>query len=284
MGTLTSASHSFRLKKNIGYAWVPIALADPGNEIEFESPDGPLPGVTAELAVHRSQEGPAEELTAGPEPASPPGRLWYRLRAGSIPGGSAMRAIRTALVVTLVLGLLGALAVPASSDTAVPKVGNGHRTVVSLQWDDGSVHQIALLRMLRRYRMHATFYVNSARLGTRGFMSWDDVHALARAGNEIAGHTLTHKHLPRLPHWKQVKQICGDRMNLFEHGFHPSSFAYPYGSLDKRVEKVVRHCGYNTGRGVYGLDSSGCDTAPPCPFAETILRRTPGSPARPRRP
>ena len=43
------ASHSFRLKKNIGYAWVPIALAEPGNEIEFESPDGPVPGVTAEL-------------------------------------------------------------------------------------------------------------------------------------------------------------------------------------------------------------------------------------------
>ena len=49
VGTLTSASHSFRLKKNIGYAWVPIALAEPGNEIEFESPDGPVPGVTAEL-------------------------------------------------------------------------------------------------------------------------------------------------------------------------------------------------------------------------------------------
>ena len=31
VGRLTSASHSFRLKKNIGYAWVPIALAEPGN-------------------------------------------------------------------------------------------------------------------------------------------------------------------------------------------------------------------------------------------------------------
>ena len=181
-----------------------------------------------------------------------------------------MRATRTGIVVALVAGLLGAQAAVVSADTAVPQVGNGHRTIVSLQWDDGSVHQIALLRMLRRYRMHGTFYLNSERLGTRGFMSWDDVHALARAGNEIAGHTLTHKHLPRLAHWKQVKQVCGDRQNLFDHGFHPSSFAYPYGSLDKRVEKVVEDCGYNTGRGVYGLDSSGCDTAPPCPFAETI--------------
>lgn len=49
VGRLTSASHSFRLEKNIGYAWVPIALADPGNELELISPDGPVPAVTASL-------------------------------------------------------------------------------------------------------------------------------------------------------------------------------------------------------------------------------------------
>jgi aminomethyltransferase len=49
IGRLTSASHSFRLKKNLGYAWVPIGLADPGSELELVSPDGPLPAVTAAL-------------------------------------------------------------------------------------------------------------------------------------------------------------------------------------------------------------------------------------------
>lgn len=49
VGRLTSASHSFRLKKNIGYAWVPIELAEPGNELELVSPDGPVPAVTAAL-------------------------------------------------------------------------------------------------------------------------------------------------------------------------------------------------------------------------------------------
>jgi glycine cleavage system aminomethyltransferase T len=48
-GRLTSASHSFRLRKNIGYAWVPIELADPGTRLELESPDGPVPAVTAPL-------------------------------------------------------------------------------------------------------------------------------------------------------------------------------------------------------------------------------------------
>jgi glycine cleavage system aminomethyltransferase T len=49
VGKLTSASRSFRLKKNIGYAWVPIELAGPGNELELVSPDGPVPAVTAAL-------------------------------------------------------------------------------------------------------------------------------------------------------------------------------------------------------------------------------------------
>lgn len=49
VGKLTSASHSFRLKRNIGYAWVPIELAQPGNELELVSPEGPVPAVTAAL-------------------------------------------------------------------------------------------------------------------------------------------------------------------------------------------------------------------------------------------
>ncbi len=49
VGRLTSASHSFRLKKNIGYAWVPIGLAGPGNGLTLDSPDGPVAAVTAGL-------------------------------------------------------------------------------------------------------------------------------------------------------------------------------------------------------------------------------------------
>jgi len=49
VGRLTSASYSFRLKKNIGYAWVPIGLAEPGNKLQLDSPDGPVPAVTAAL-------------------------------------------------------------------------------------------------------------------------------------------------------------------------------------------------------------------------------------------
>ena len=49
VGRLTSAGRSFRLEKNIGYAWVPAELAEPGTELELQSPDGPVPAMTAAL-------------------------------------------------------------------------------------------------------------------------------------------------------------------------------------------------------------------------------------------
>jgi aminomethyltransferase len=49
VGRVVSASHSFRLAKNIGYVWVPIELADPGVSLELRSPDGPVTAITATL-------------------------------------------------------------------------------------------------------------------------------------------------------------------------------------------------------------------------------------------
>jgi aminomethyltransferase len=40
VGTVTDLIWSPRLERNIGYVWVPIGLAGPGNELEVEAPDG----------------------------------------------------------------------------------------------------------------------------------------------------------------------------------------------------------------------------------------------------
>ena len=50
VGTVTDLIWSPRLEKNIGYVWVPIELADPGNELQIEAPDGGLwPAMTATI-------------------------------------------------------------------------------------------------------------------------------------------------------------------------------------------------------------------------------------------
>ena len=49
VGRVTAAVWSPRLEKNIGYVWVPIELAGPGNGLAVETPHGKIEGQTAAL-------------------------------------------------------------------------------------------------------------------------------------------------------------------------------------------------------------------------------------------
>ncbi|HEX6009460.1 MAG TPA: glycine cleavage T C-terminal barrel domain-containing protein [Actinomycetota bacterium] len=49
VGRVTAAAWSPRLKKNIGYGWVPIRREEPGSELEAETPRGRVPVTVAPL-------------------------------------------------------------------------------------------------------------------------------------------------------------------------------------------------------------------------------------------
>jgi glycine cleavage system aminomethyltransferase T len=62
---VTDAVWSPGLEKNIGYVWVPIGLAEPGNPIQVDSEHGPMSGRTAAIPfVDPRKERPAAQLTA----------------------------------------------------------------------------------------------------------------------------------------------------------------------------------------------------------------------------
>jgi len=63
IGKVTDAVWSPGLQKNIGYVWVPIDLAGPGNPIEVESEWGRMTGRTAAIPfVDPRKERPAQQL------------------------------------------------------------------------------------------------------------------------------------------------------------------------------------------------------------------------------
>jgi aminomethyltransferase len=64
VGTVTDAVWSPGLRKNIGYVWVPIALAEPGNRLDVETEHGDhLDGVTAAIPfVDPRKERPAAAI------------------------------------------------------------------------------------------------------------------------------------------------------------------------------------------------------------------------------
>lgn len=185
--------------------------------------------------------------------------------------------------VTLAIATIGTLAASASAAilTAAPATAATAPTVVTIQFDDGTVDQLAALPILQAHGMTATFYVNTGPIiaGDPDHLSWADLHTLFNAGNEIAGHTVNHTGLKSLPTAEARQEVCTDRNSLLAEGFPATSFAYPFGTFDSGTEQVVHDCGYNSGRGVAGISLRG-------PFAETIppldpyATRTPPNPKK----
>lgn len=178
-----------------------------------------------------------------------------------------MRKPRAILVVvSLVVLLIPVSRLPAGPDHAA--AAQPVKTIISLEFDDG-VHQQAVGAILREHDMHAAFYVNTGYIGTGGgYFTWNQLRRLAADGNEIAGHTLTHRDLVTLSPAEQAREVCTDRKQLILHGLHPVDFAYPFGSYDRASEATVRHCGYQSGRAAWGLWGSGCESTPQdCPYA-----------------
>jgi peptidoglycan/xylan/chitin deacetylase (PgdA/CDA1 family) len=176
--------------------------------------------------------------------------------------------------------LLGGIAVAALlvvPIAAMPATAENSPTVVTIQFDDGNANQYVALSILNGAGMHATFYVNSGVIGDATHLSWAQLGDLAAAGNDIGGHTTFHTNIKKLKTAPARQAVCGDRVTLFDHGLQPVAFAYPFGSFDAGSKAVVQACGYNSGRGVSGVNDRKvyAETIPPL---DAYATRTPPNP------
>jgi peptidoglycan/xylan/chitin deacetylase (PgdA/CDA1 family) len=171
-------------------------------------------------------------------------------------GPCVVRRILHAAIAVALLALAG-----TATASAAP-------TIVTLGFDDGTATQYEHRMLLSERGIPATFYVNTAKLGRPGYMTWDHVATLAAEGHEIGGHTLNHAHLAGLPDAQQRAEICDDRAQLVARGYDAVSFAYPHGADDQSAQSIVQGCGYRTARTTRGIDWPSCDVC-----AETLPPR-----------
>jgi peptidoglycan/xylan/chitin deacetylase (PgdA/CDA1 family) len=166
------------------------------------------------------------------------------------------------LGLSALLGIAGAYpARSVSPATAAPQ-----QTIVSLTFDDGYATEYSTRTMLSSRGMHATFFLNSPRIGgDSNYMTWPQINDLYADGNEIAGHTAYHPVLTQLDVNEAQREICYDRANLLARGFPVTNFAYPYGAYNATIENLASGCGYNSAR---TTNQFGLSCAPGC--AESI--------------
>jgi peptidoglycan/xylan/chitin deacetylase (PgdA/CDA1 family) len=147
------------------------------------------------------------------------------------------------VVLVLVCGLVWGAAAGAAA---------GSPTVVSLGFDDGYVSAYTnVAPVLASHGMQGTFFIISDTVGESGYMSWSQIASLASAGNEIAGHTLTHPDLATLTAAQVRHEVCGNRSDLLSRGFQVTDFAYPLGTvgtINAQDEQIVAGCGFNSAR------------------------------------
>jgi peptidoglycan/xylan/chitin deacetylase (PgdA/CDA1 family) len=87
----------------------------------------------------------------------------------------------------------------------------------------------------------------------KGYMSWDEVRALAKAGVTIGNQTLSHKRLLTLDAAAVRAEIEGAGARIAaEIGHKPTLFAYPYGEYNRAIRDQVAGLGFAGAFGTQG--------------------------------
>lgn len=183
------------------------------------------------------------------------------------PARLRLAAIACAVLTVAPVGVIGAVALPAAA-AAAPAAAAGSATTVTLTFDDSDADQLGFAQTMSGKGLVGTFYTVSGYVDAPGYLTKANLYGIAQAGNEIAGHTVTHPDLATLSDAESQRQICNDRATLTSWGFAMTSFAYPFASASAATEKVAKGCGYNSARGLGDIESRfGCTG---CGYAETV--------------
>jgi peptidoglycan/xylan/chitin deacetylase (PgdA/CDA1 family) len=119
---------------------------------------------------------------------------------------------------------------------------------VTITFDDGCETDLLLAApILKEFGFGATFYITSGLVGTRGYLSAQQVRELGGLGFEIGCHSMTHAYLPDLDDERLHQEIAGAKVKLEEILGRPvEHFSCPGGRYDQRVKDVARAAGYRT--------------------------------------
>ena len=207
-------------------------------------------------------------------------RTTQMLSVSSTPARVTTRSRRKMVVAlgataAMVAGMVLAFVAPANAAPPAAK------TVVSLTFDDGHASQQFAFDTMKQYGMLGTFYMNSGFIGANGFLTLDQVKAIAAYGNEIGSHTVSHPDLATVSADEASRQICNDRVNWAAWGIPTTNFAYPFASSTTAIETLVKNCGNNSARGLGDIKTRFSPTvtqlasAMPVPAAELYYTKAP---------
>lgn len=140
------------------------------------------------------------------------------------------------------------------SVTSTPTNNAFTEGMVTFSFDDSWASQYAnALPILQSAGIKGTFYLTTEPVlgGWSGYMTPTQIVDIGNKGHEIAGHTVTHPHLPALSSSQITSEIVNSKTYLQNlTGKSVTTFAYPYGEFNATAKSLVQTSGYTSARGV----------------------------------
>lgn len=121
---------------------------------------------------------------------------------------------------------------------------------LTLSYDDGTVHDRTMVEILNRFKIKATFNLNSGLMQNNDmYIKPEEINELY-TGHEVASHSFSHPHFENLLTGGAAHQIVTDRNQLENILQKPvQGFAYPYGYAEsKDLHNVLESCGIRYAR------------------------------------
>ncbi|MFD5389026.1 polysaccharide deacetylase family protein [Streptomyces sp. NPDC127074] len=117
------------------------------------------------------------------------------------------------------------------------------KRVVFVTIDDGIEKDPRFVEQARELGLPFTAFLTDNVIGDH----YDYFDRLRRLGNPMENHTLTHPSLAGMAYDDQVREICGQRDNLWDHfGQAPRLFRPPFGDYDEATLHAAGFCGART--------------------------------------
>jgi len=117
------------------------------------------------------------------------------------------------------------------------------KLIVTTSWDDGSVTDLKLAELLKKYSVPATFYVSITNR-IHKCLSPSQMRKIAR-DFDVGGHTFSHVKLARIPLVQAEEEITRCRKELETIvGREVKAFCYPWGSYNRQIIELVKKAGF----------------------------------------
>jgi peptidoglycan/xylan/chitin deacetylase (PgdA/CDA1 family) len=127
---------------------------------------------------------------------------------------------------------------------------DGKTKALILSFDDGTDADRRLVKLMNDYELIGTFHLNSNKLGTKGYLSRDEIKDLYK-GHEVSVHSANHPNLTMLSKIDVVYEVVEDRKELERLTGKPvRGMAYPFGNNNDMVVDAIRGLGIEYARTV----------------------------------